>query len=157
MAGVDVTAKNKRHAVVMEDGDETDKNEDDPGELAFDAGIAHSADVTGAPAPAPGPAPAPASTPGPKIAASTPMIQIPPRPVEPLQIRTTPRTPSDELPPSVLTPPSEVDEKPKQPVVLTSAVQPQAVPVEISVALTQHPKHGFGLDVSDVLAVTSVR
>ena len=30
-------------------------------------------------------------------------------------------------------------------------------PTEISVALARHPKHGFGLDVSDELAITSVR
>eukprot|EP01043_Picozoa_sp_COSAG02_P107043 COSAG02_NODE_43048_length_378_cov_1.440860_1_plen_101_part_10 len=101
MAGVDVVAKDKRQAVVMEDDDQNDKNEDDPGELAFDAGIGYSADMMGTLAPAPALAPAPTSTP--KFAAGTPTIQIPSRPVEPLQIRTTPRTPSDELPPPVLT------------------------------------------------------
>jgi hypothetical protein len=148
MAGVDVVPKQKRYIVGMDDDDD-DENEDDPGELTFDADIEYPADNIGAPAPALAPAP--------KVAAGTPTIQIPPQPVEPLQIRTTPRTPSDGLPPPVLTPPGQAESTPKQQVVLQTAAQPPAAQVEMSVALTQHPKHGFGLDVSDVLAVTSVR
>lgn len=129
---------------------DADGTENDPVELSDNAGIGNSVDTIGAPAPAV------------KIDEDTPKIQIPPtaaqsRPVEPLHIRTTPRTPSDGLPPPIFTPPSQAKATTSLPAVAQTVAQPSATPPEFSVALTQHPKHGFGLDVSDALVITSVR
>ena len=142
-----VSAVPRRTGLVDIDADDI---EYEPVELSENADIGDSADTIGAPAQSM------------KIAEDTPTIHIPPsaaqsRPVEPLQIRTTPRTPSDGLPPPILTPPGQAKAAPSLPVVAQTVARPPAAPTEFSVGLTQHPKHGFGLDVSDALTITSVR
>ena len=64
------------------------------------------------------------------------------KPVEPLQLRHTPRTPSDDRQSS-----------------LASPLPPPSLlpPRQVSVKLKHDPKHGYGVDVSDDGTVTSLR
>jgi hypothetical protein len=145
---------------------EEEENEDDPGEIHIGDDTAGAAPAQAAPAALASALKSsrdtpkivvPAESPSPPAAAAAAAAAGPTKPVAPLEIRTTPRTPSDGLPPPIVTPPEPSTSDPYGQTAAAPAALVSATPVEITVKLTRHPKHGYGLDVTDTLEVCSVR